>query len=198
MTGGKLISGKTHKVFDIEVKFGKENYYIRCPMCSDTREHGANVECLNVDIPLRAARCNHCGEGFKFVFDYEFQAGKVSEYIQLNSDFQEVSGKLLDYVIRTRKISSDALVKAGVKMRYRKIKDKDTGDYFNVLCLAFPYYDGSVLRMIKYRDPKKNFSIEKATGILDFLKVRDSTGFVFQGVTLTESYFTQQIPTAIG
>lgn len=165
-TGGKIISGKTHQVYDIEVKYGKETYDIRCPVCSSLREKNSKVACLNVSIPLRTARCNHCGEGFKFVFDYEFQAGKASDYLQLSSDFKDVDGKLLEYITKVRKISPDTLVKCMVKQRYRKIKDKETGNYYQVLCLAFPYYDGSVLRMIKYRDPKKNFSIEKGSKLI--------------------------------
>ena len=75
---GKLIS-KDGKVFDVDI-MDKSVYDVTCPSCSHLRKpHNQKEKCLNVNQQKRTARCNHCGVGFKFVYEHEFRNGAAAD-----------------------------------------------------------------------------------------------------------------------
>src|ERR1035438_3569370 len=110
---GKLIS-ENKTVYDVEVS-DKDTDYILCPICSHTRQHHAKEKCLGVTQSLRTARCNHCGQAFKFVYDHEFRVGVSTDHISTNG-LTDLSGMILKYMVEERKISERTLSSCGVKM----------------------------------------------------------------------------------
>jgi len=168
---GKLISDNK-QVFDIEVT-DKDPDNALCPLCSHLRQKHSREKCLNINKAMRVARCNHCGVGFKFVFEYEFRAGVTTDHIT-TKDLVDPTGNLLQYVINDRKISANTLISCSVKMAHRKIKDKKTDQFVERLCIAFVYTENGIPRMIKFRDKYKNFAIEKGSRLifygLDWIK----------------------------
>ena len=162
---GKLIHAKTKQVFDIEAG-STLAFETHCPLChSDRSDKNQKKKECHVDQQLRTARCNHCGEGFKFLYDYEFNKGTITDHLS-GKGLEPLGEKLLNYIVTQRRISKETLTSCEVKQAWRKILDKETGNYIQRLCIAFPYYDGSVLRMVKYRDNQKNFSIDKGSRLI--------------------------------
>jgi twinkle protein len=196
---GKIISA-AKGVFDIEISQNKNSFDITCPVCSNTRktEH-QKIRCLNVNQSLRMAKCNHCGEGFKFVYEHEFKQGSITEHIT-GSKLFDLTPELEKFCLIKRKISRETLISCEIKAAKRQLKDKESGEYINTLCLAFPYYQAGILKMIKYRDPQKNFSIEKGSKLilygLDWVKDTKEMVIV-EGEFDRLSYFTVGITNVV-
>jgi len=188
---GKLISnseGKEKgKVFDIEI-MDKDPFDTTCPICSHLRKHQTE-KCLHVYQSLRTARCNHCGAGFKFVYEHEFRSGKAADLIHQDG-LEPISGKVLKYWIN-RDISEDTLTATGVKQGFHLVMQK-TGKFQNELCTAFVYSIKSKRMMIKYRDGHKNFSISKGSKLvfygLDYI-YKQKEAIIVEGEVDRLSYF---------
>ncbi len=161
---GKLISG-TKQVYDVEVSGEKDTDYILCPICSHLRHHHPKDKCLGVTKSLRTARCNHCGQAFKFVYDYEFKSGVSTDHISSNG-LTDLTGKILEYMVKERKIPEQTLTSCNVKMATRVLKDKLTDKLVSRQCIAFVYAENGNMRMIKFRDKDKNFAIEKGSRLI--------------------------------
>lgn len=161
---GKLIA-EDKRVFDVDVSDHKDTDYVLCPLCSHLRQKHPNEKCLGVTQSLRTARCNHCGAGFKFVYDHEFRKGITTDHISTNG-MTDLSGKIFDYMVNDRKISERTLISRNVKMAKRNLRDKATDKMMLRTCIAFVYSDSGVTRMIKYRDKEKNFAIEKGSRLI--------------------------------
>ena len=171
MTKGRLIHAESKSAFEISVPFntGNGDHYVSCPICHESRKQKNQKEKeVGINQSKRTARCNHCGVGFKFVYEHEYKSNKEKpQQIKLgNSDLQPLSVRLVNYFIDKRGISIETLQQNYIKEAVKKIRIKDTGEYEERLCIAFVFYHGSELKAIKYRDKRKNFALETGSELI--------------------------------
>lgn len=139
-----------------------------CPQCDHLRKHKGEKK-LRVNIEKGTWFCAHCS----------WTGGLTPEEWAKNkprikpSTLRSLEGKQLQYWIN-RKISEKTLVARMVKSAVHPVRDKRTGTVSNVLCTVFTYYQNGWPTMIKYRDGKKNFAIQKDSKLipwgLDYIK----------------------------
>lgn len=163
---GILIHDK--KTYQIEIPSNtSDELYVICPVCTPSRKSIHQKEKkLAINIPKRTARCNHCGEAFKFVFKSEYKEPVKSHGLL------EPDSAILSF-FEKRKISKNTLESRGVKMAYRNIRQKN-GEFKKMKCTAFTFHHNNVLKAVKFRDGKKNFAFEKNSTLifwgLDWIK----------------------------
>lgn len=132
----------------------KGHIYIRCPKCSPDRKKKYQ-KVLGWNVEEQYGRCNHCDTGLYVKKD------RIPELVIKTST--EFPVEILNY-INSRGISKETLDACNVSHTKEFIIDKESGKGRTIDCIAFKYNWRNVLRMVKYRDNKKNFAIKKATG----------------------------------
>jgi twinkle protein len=156
---------KDFNIFGVEkAKSNAQNeVYVLCPQCTPHRKviHQKEKK-LAVNIVKGTWYCQHCG-----------YTGGLSP---LRTKFEQDPGliripllPLYETVIEyweKRKISLSTLNKCEVKCRVVNIRDKSSGEIQTKRAMAFLFRHNGILRMIKYRDAKKNFSIEKGSKLI--------------------------------
>ena len=137
-----------------------------CPKCSHTRKKKSDP-CLSVNIDQGYYNCHNCQWSGSVLFK------KKLEYVLPKINPGKLSDKIIDY-FKTRSISMQTLIdfKITESMKYFHALDRKTK------AINFNYYRDNELINIKYRDSRKNFSLEKNAELifynLDQIKDQES------------------------
>lgn len=141
--------------------------YLSCPVCTSQRKPSHQKEKkLAVNIRKGTWYCQHCGwtGGLTPTSWVKNTAPLEIKRTKPISDNQ----RILKTLQEERKISQLTLDACNVKAATAYIKDKKSGDGRTVNCVAFIYTNNGLPVMIKYRDSKKNFAIEKNSKIIPY------------------------------
>lgn len=139
-----------------------------CPQCDHLR-HKKGEKKLRVNINKGTWYCQHCGwTGGLTPEEWARNRPKVKP-----SPLSEIEGRQLDYWT-ARGISRLTLSACNVKSATHPVRDKTTGEVRKALCTVFQYTQNGWPVMMKYRDGKKNFAIQKDSKLvpwgLDWIK----------------------------
>lgn len=138
------------------------NVYVVCPVCEPYRKKKGEKK-LSVHIERCVWNCHHCGwhgnlTSRSFIKDKpNFREKEL---------FIEMDPNIEKFFQEKRKINRLTLDVRGVKCAMKHIRQKDTGSVDKVLATAFVYRQNGHVMMIKYRDRKKNFSIEEGSKVI--------------------------------
>ncbi len=181
-----------YKDFDIQMPANplpndKGEVYTVCNVCRPDRKsvHQSDKK-LAVNVKKGTWFCQHCGwtGGLTPV---EFLKGKK---IVDPSVLQMPEGKIYKF-FEKRGISRKTVDWCGTRYSVQSVKQKGTDDYIVRDCVAFVYRMRGLIRMIKYRDPVKNFKIAPESTLiawgLDFLK-NEREGLITEGEIDAYSY----------
>lgn len=159
----------------------KGNVYVTCPVCDPYRKKKGEKK-LSVHIERCVWNCHHCGwhgnlTSRSFVKDKPNFAEKEL--------FIPMDERIEKYFVEKRKINRLTLDVCDVRCAMKHIRQKDNnGELKKVLSTAFIYRQNGYIMMIKYRDSKKNFSIEdKSVSIpwgLDWIR-NEKECFIVEG-----------------
>jgi len=137
-----------------------------CPKCSHTRKKKSDP-CLSVNIDQGYYNCHNCQWSGSVMFK------KKIDYVLPKINPGKLSDKIIDY-FKSRAISMQTLIdfKITESMKYFSALDRKTK------AINFNYYRDNELINIKYRDSRKNFSLEKNAELifynLDQIKDQES------------------------
>lgn len=161
--------------------------YCVCPICTPYRkENHQNEKKLAVNPEKGVWRCNHCGWKGGLV-PLEFLKGKK---IINTSPLQKCTDRIYQW-FADRGISKQTVDWCGTKYSIQSVRQKDTDTFVNKVCIAFVSRQKGLIRMVKYRDNKKNFKIAPESTLIAWGldNLRGSTeGIITEGEIDAYSY----------
>ena len=130
-----------------------------CPMCSATRKKKFDP-CLSVNGETGVWKCHNCGwtgrRDDRTALDKEIEKIYRKPDPVSNEELENMDRNVAAYFKR-RGIGPAALKEAKVFSTWHYLP----GTREDTLCMAFPYYKGTELVNVKYRDANKNMAQEK-------------------------------------
>lgn len=135
--------------------------FTTCPECSHLRKK-KDVKCLGIELEEGLFGCNHCGFGGHLLEKklLDSMAVKPLRAFYPAKAIPEDS-PIITWFKEKRKISQNTLIDNNVKISTRNILQKASGEYEKKVCIVFNYMIGGQVYDRKFRDAKKNFSLEK-------------------------------------
>ncbi len=145
--------------------------YVLCPSCEPFRRKKGEKK-LAVNVEKGTWYCQHCGwTGGLTPYGWK----RSNKSIDVVKSWQEPSEKMYHYW-KSRKISRETVNAREIKMSREQIRQKD-GSFLTTNCMVFIFRQDGATRMVKYRDKRKNFKIEKNSTMilwgLQFIKSSD-------------------------
>lgn len=141
----------------INVKRDSGSFKTTCPKCSAQRRSKRDP-CLSVNVSEGWYKCHNC--------DFRGNVKEYSpkkEYRKLNRDEYLQGVKITDSkkYLNDRGLSDDTISHFMVYEKVIKFPDKETGDWKDKKCIAFPYFRNADLVNVQYRSRDKDFRLEK-------------------------------------
>lgn len=161
-----------------------------CPVCEPTREHKGQKK-LGVNKAKGVWRCNHCGwTGGLTPIDWI----KNKPIVERNG-LLDLTEAQIKYFAK-RGISHSTLLAREVKSKTTSIRQRhakeEEPEFETKSCIAFVSRENGWVMMIKYRDGKKNFKIEKGSKLvpwgIDWIKNQEEYAIITEGEPDTLSY----------
>ena len=147
----RIKSGKTQKIYDIEIQRSGENHQ-PCPECSQDRKK-KSAKSFSFNASKGVGSCFNCGTSF---FEFREPVQKKEYQIPQWKNRSELTDKAATWM-RSRMILDDTLnsmnISSAVEFMPQTAKEQ------SVIC--FPYYRSGSLVNVKYRDAMKNFKLCK-------------------------------------
>ena len=128
-----------------------------CPKCSSERKNKRDY-CLSVNIDTGQYNCHHCGWKGS-VKEYT----PKKEYKKLSREEYLKDAKITDSkkYLNERGLSDSTISHFMVYEKVQSFPSKETGEWINKKCIAFPYFRDLDLVNVQYRSRDKDFRLEK-------------------------------------
>lgn len=138
------------------------NVYVVCPVCDPHRKKKGEKK-LSVHVERGVWNCHHCGwKGNLTTRSFAKDKPNFKE----RELFLPMDDKIERFFTEKRKINRLTMDVCDVHTAVKSIRQKDSGNMERVTCMAFVYRQNGHIMMIKYRDRRKNFSIEEGSKVI--------------------------------